>query len=55
MGVAMASVLDELLDQSEQLQFDGWSQEAIARTAITAVVVVVSMAVWMWLWLRYVV
>ncbi|MBS1253504.1 MAG: hypothetical protein MAG451_02553 [Anaerolineales bacterium] len=55
MGVAIASLLDELLDRPEKLQLDGWSQKAIARVAITIVVVVVSMAVWMWLWLRYVV
>lgn len=54
-GVAMSSILDELLGRADDLQADRWSREMILRTAITAGVAVVSMGLWIWLWLQYIV
>lgn len=53
-GVAVASVIDELLGQAERWQAELWSQEAIVRAAVTAVVALIAMAVWVWLWMRIV-
>lgn len=54
-GVAINSVFDELLKDTAQPESKPWSQEAILRTAIAAIVTITAMVLWVWVWMRYVV
>lgn len=53
-GVAVSSVLDELLYRVAQLQPNRWSREAVLRGVIAVVVTAAAMASWIWLWMQYV-
>ena len=54
-GVAVSSVLDELLSSVTHLQPSRWSLRAILRGVVTLIVAAAAMALWWWLWMRYVV
>ena len=54
-GVAINSVLDELLNDTAQPQSGPWPQEAILRSVVSAVLTMAAMALWTWFWMRYVV
>lgn len=54
-GVAAASVLDEVLGHTEVLQPERWSHDVILRTVLTAAFTLLVMALWVWFWMRYIV
>lgn len=53
-GVAVSSVLDELLTRVTHLQPNPWSRGAILRALITLILSGAAMALWGWLWMQYV-
>lgn len=53
-GVAVSSVLDELLSRVTHVQPDRWSLEAILRGVATLIAAATAMALWGWLWMGYV-
>ncbi|MFQ5342164.1 MAG: hypothetical protein ACE5F6_11530 [Anaerolineae bacterium] len=54
-GVAVSSVLDELLGHVTHLQSSRWSLRVILRGVATLIAAAAAMALWGWLWMRYVV
>lgn len=54
-GVAVSSVLDELLSRVTHVQPDRWSLKAVLRGIATLIAAAAAMALWGWLWMRYVV
>ena len=53
-GLATSSILDELRNRVAQIQPDRWSQDAVLRAAVTAIVSGAVMVLWVWLWIAYV-